>query len=374
MARRRRLPARSGSRGSQTSLMNRPTSSDLRYLDQIVGIQFPLNDARAYLRRHVGNDIGARLVEARRGETVGMVREVEIQHHDGESSWVRGVRLLANGRPASFFVPDHLVQIQPIHAGAIAHGRVLGQGDRVVLHVPVRGYLRFLPEIFQGEGPVQSRQITRTRNAELQRWRSSELPEEDGVEHVVDEDPLRRLLFVFQHSMSSVSDKIDRIVDLTDPLRCQDRLLPWLASWVGFELDESLPVHQQRELVRRAISLMRTRGTRAGIEEMVRVLTSAPVKIEERRRPGAVVLGSNALVGGRTPVERYERGEGPASYLVDPGRHAETSFFTLRLEPRERFRARFGERAPQVLRRIANVVSQERPTHVSFVIRFDERK
>lgn len=374
MARRRRLPARRGNRGSETSLMARPTSSDLRYLDQIVGIQFPLSAARPYLRRHLGNDIGWRLVEARRGETIGMVREVEIRHADGEQSFIRGVRMLANGMPASFFVPDHLVQIEPIHAGAIAHGRVLGHDDRIVLHVPVRGYLRFLPEIFQGEGPVQSRELTRTRAAELQRWRSGDLPEEDGIDVVVDEDPLRRLLFVFQHTMSTVTDKIDRIVDLTDPLRCEDKLLPWLASWVGFELDESLPVHQQRELVRRAISLMRTRGTRGGIEEMVRVLTSAPVKIEERRRPGAVVLGSNALVGGRTAVERYERGEGPGSYLVDPAAHSNTSFFTLRLEPRDRFRARFGERAPQVLRRIANVVSQERPTHVSFVIRFDERK
>lgn len=374
MARRRRLPARRGSRGSSTSLVARPTSSDLRYLDQIVSIQFPLSAARAFLRRHVGNHIGWRLVESRRGETVGMVREIEVRHHDGEVSWVRGARLLANGMPASFYVPDHLVQVKPVHAGAIAHGRLLGHEDQIILHVPVRGYLRFLPEIFQGEGPVQSRQVTRTRDAALQRWRSSELPVEQGIETEVDEDPLRRLLFVFQHTMNTVTERIDRIVLLTDPLRCEPKLLPWLASWVGFELDESLPVHQQRELVRRAIRLMRTRGTRAGIEEMVRVLTSAPVKVEERRRPGAMILGKNVLIGGRNVVERYERAEPPGHYLVDPHEHASTSYFTLRLEPRERFRARFGERAPQVLRRIANVVTQERPTHVNFVIRFDERK
>ncbi len=374
MARRRRLPARRGARGSTTSLVARPTSSDLRYLDRIVQIQFPLAAARVYLRRHVGNDIRWRLVEARRGEAVGVVREVEIRHADGEVSWVRGERQLANGMPASFFVPDHLVHVQPVHSGALSRGRVLSHDDVIMLHVPVRGYLRFLPEIFQGEGPVQSRQIARTRDTRLARWRGADLPEEHAVDEVVDEDPLRRFLFLFQHTMNTVTEKIDRIVDLTDPLRCEPKMLPWLASWVGFELDESLPVHQQRELVRRAIRLMRTRGTRAGMEEMVRVLTSAPVKIEERKRPGAAVLGKNALIGGRTVVERFERGEGPGSYLVDPARHASTSFFTLRLEPRERFRARFGERAPQVLRRIANVVSQERPTHVNFVIRFDERK
>lgn len=374
MARRRRLPARRGSRGPDTSLVARPASSDLRYLEQLVSIQFPLDAARGYLRRHIGNDIRWRLVEARRGETVGIIREVEVRHEDGERSFVTGSRRLANGAPASFFVPDHLVHTEPVHTGALAHGRLIGHADTIVLHVPVRGYLRFLPAIFQGSGPVQHRQITRTRDAALQRWRSSDLPEEHGTITEVDEDPLRRFLFITQHVMSTVTEKIDRMVDITDPLRCEPKLLPWLASWVGFELDESLPVHQQRELVRRAIRLMRTRGTRAGIEEMVRVLTSAPVKIEERKRPSAAVLGNNALVGGRNAVERFERGEGTGSYLVNPADHSNTSFFTLRLEPRERFRARFGERAPQVLRRITNVVSQERPTHVNFVIRFDERK
>ena len=57
-----------------------------------------------------------------------------------------------------------------------------------------------------------------------------------------------------------------------------------------------------------------------------------------------------------------------------PCSHAAGIRNLLRLEPRGRFAERFGERAPQVLRRIAKVVSQERPTHISFVIRFDERK
>ena len=86
------------------------------------------------------------------------------------------------------------------------------------------------------------------------------------------------------------------------------------------------------------------------------------------------MLGKNAIVGGRTAVERFQRNEPPGAYLVAPEAYSNTSFFTLRLEPRERFRARFGERASQVLRRICNVVSAERPTHVSFVIRFDERR
>ncbi|MEO1279677.1 MAG: hypothetical protein AAFV77_12040, partial [Planctomycetota bacterium] len=61
-----------------------------------------------------------------------------------------------------------------------------------------------------------------------------------------------------------------------------------------------------------------------------------------------------------------------AFYAYEPSEHRPTAFFTLRLERIDRFRARFGERAAQVLGRIVNVVGAERPTHVHFVIRFDD--
>ena len=68
-----------------------------------------------------------------------------------------------------------------------------------------------------------------------------------------DTDALRRFLFIYQHLMTSVVDRIEQIPSLIDPLTCDPKFLSWIASWVGFTLDESLPLHQQRELVRRAI-------------------------------------------------------------------------------------------------------------------------
>ena len=380
--RRRRLPVRRGSSSALPAHAYQPgehglvpyePATDLRYLETVVTIQFPIRAAMTYLQRNMANKITYRLVEVRRGEPVGAVRQVEILHaNSGQRTFIRGERVLANGEPASFYVPDHLVTVRANVIGASGRSKDLGTDDEIVLHVPVRGYLRFLPAIFQGEGPVQSREIIRARSAELQRWRGSELPDEFANELDPDEDPLRRYLFIYQHVMTTITNRIDRLVDLTDPMMCESKMLPWLASWVGFELDESLPIHQQRELVRRAIRLMRTRGTRIGIEEMVRVLTSAPVRVEERTLPAAAALGKAALVGGATIVERYRKGEPPGAYLMEPAARKPTSFFTLRLEPRERFQNRFGERAAAVLRRIVNVVSQEKPTHVSFTIRFDE--
>ena len=372
--RRRRLPARRGRRGGDALVPFEPRT-DLRYLEQVVVIQFPVRSAKAYLQRNMGNTVRFQLVEARRGEAIGMVRAVEIQHtNGGHRTWIYGERVLANGMPASFFVPDHLVQVRAVVEGASSRSKNLSVDDEIILYVPVRGYLRFLPEIFQGEGPVHTRTTTLTRTTEVQRYLGSDMHTVNATDLVVDEDPMRRFLFIFQHVMTSVTDRIDHIVDLTDPLVCEPKFLPWLASWVGFELNEALPVHQQRELVRRAIRLMRTRGTRLGIEEMVRVLTSAPVRVRERVRPMPAVLGKTVLISGRDVAERYQRHEPLGMYLLEPTERKDTSFFQLMLEPRQRFRNRFGERASQVLGRIVKVVSQERPSHVSFTITFDERR
>jgi phage tail-like protein len=370
--RRRRLPARRGN--ETTALVKREATSDLKHLEQVVTIRFPVRSARTYLQRAIGNSITLRLVEARRGEPVGIVRTVEVKHaNGGERTFIHGDRVLSNGEPASFFVPDHLVSLKARVEGAARVSKSLTLEDEIVLYVPIRGLLRFLPAVFQGEGAVSSRDIHRSRDTAIAKWGGG-LPEEQYSEWKLDEDPIRRFMFIFQHMLTTVTERIERIVDLTDPLLCDAKFLPWLASWVGFELDESLPVHQQRELVRRAIRLYRTRGTRAGIEEMVRVLTSAPVRIRERQKAGAAVLGKAVLVGGQDAVERYQRAEPPGAYLFEPKGRASTSFFTLMLEPRDRFRGRFGERASGVLKRIVHVVSQERPVHVAFTIQFDDRQ
>ena len=337
--RRRRVPVR----GEPGTVAVRRDASDLQYLEQVVSIRFPMAAAREYLARHLVNPIRVRLVDAQQGDVVGTVRSVEVVHLSGERTWVRAERRLADGAPAGAYAPAHLVTVHAQVEGARV--RSLTASDEVVLHVASHSPMRFLPQVFHGEGPMRA-----------------------GAEA----DPtLPRLLLMLQHVMSSVGDQIEGLPALTNPSEVDARLLPWLASWVGFDLDESLPAHQQRELVRRAIRLMRTRGTRAGIEEMVRVLTSAPVRIEERRPPAAMVLGRGHLGGGTLP-ERYAGGQSEGTYLSGPEPLPPTQFFTLRLEPRGRFAERFGERATQVLRRIVAIVSAERPSHLRFVVRFDE--
>jgi phage tail-like protein len=287
----------------------------------------------------------------------------------GDVIHIRAMRTFPDGRPASYFTPDDVVVVRAViftETGSAVPP--LQPRDRVVLHVPVRSYLRFLPGLYQGGSPTARLDVARADERSIRRWGArdqAELTQVTGASA----DQFRRFLLFFQHIMTTVTDRIDQIPALTDPLVADPKFLPWIASWVGFELDESLPLHEQRELVRRSIRLHRTRGTKAGVEEMIRVLTSAPVVVREHRKPQPAVVGALTLAGGKTVDDRYLRDEPPAFYLVKPER-ASTSFFALELESREMFRRRFGERAPAVLRRIAQVVTSEKPSQISFTIEF----
>lgn len=353
-------------RGSVTTA----TGGDYRYLEDTVRIGYPVRDAITYLNRHLGNPVGYRLVEALRGERPGCVRSAEIQPAvGGEPTYVRATRVLPDGTPASYFTPDDLVSVltevvTPDGRPAVS----LQSRDKIVLHIPVRGYLRYLPGLFQGAVPASRGDVVRADEVSARRWGATESPHSAEVQSF-NADGLRRFLFIFQHLMTTVTDKIDTIPSLIDPMTTDPRFLPWIASWVSFELDSSLPIHKQRDLTRRAIRLLRTRGTLAGVEEMIQVLTNAPVRVEELKKPNAFVLGRSTLAGGASVEERFVRSEPAGSFLLNEGRAA-TTFFALTLQPVEQFRQDFGERAPGVLRRIAQIVTNEKPSHITFTILF----
>ena len=348
------------------------STGDYAYLEQVVRIGFPVAEARVYLRRHLGNSVGYRLVEAIRGEEPGCVRAIEVVAQGGGVAVnVVAERTLPDGTPASYYTPADLVEIRA-RIDCEMGGPVppLQPRDKLVLHVPVSSYLRFLPGVFQGSGPTSSRQVVKATERSIRQWGGRD---EVALTEVAEQsaDAFRRFLFIFQHMMTTVTERIDGLPALTNPMVVDPKFLPWLASWVDFALDEALPLHQQRELVRRSIRLHRTRGTREGIAEMIRVLTSAPVVIDEHIRPKACVVGQMTLAGGRSIEERYLRAEPPGHFLLREGR-ASGTFFVLRLESQAAFRQRFGERAPAVLRRITQIVTREKPAHIVFTLKFDD--
>jgi phage tail-like protein len=347
-------------------------SGDYRYLEDVVRIRYPVRDARAYLNRHLGNRVQYELVEANRGEEVGEVREIRVEPHGGDAIVrVRSERRLPDGSPASFYAPDDMVET--VSVLVVEDGRplrALHPKDIIYLVVPVRSYLRFLPGIYRGAMPTRRRDVQPVSERSARQWGARGTERSTAVDSN-SADQFRRFLFIFQHLMTTVTDQIDDIPDLTDPLAADPDFLPWIASWVAFPLDEDLPLHRQRELVRRSISLYRARGTVVGITEMIRVLTGADVRIVERKRPLTASMGMMRLAGGRSAAERYRNAEPPATFVIDPIRSS-TTFFVVTLEDHKSFKERFGERAETEIRRIVQIVSTERPAHVTFTIEFED--
>ncbi len=347
-------------------------SGDYRYLEDVVRIRYPVRDARAYLNRHLGNRVQYELVESKRGEEIGEIREIRVEPHGGDATvHVRSERRLPDGSPASFYAPDNMVEtvtLLEVEGGRPL--RPLHPRDKIFLVVPVRSYLRFLPGIYRGAMPTRRRDVQPVSERSARQWGARGEQRTTAVD-ANSADQFRRFLFIFQHLMTTVTDQIDDIPDLTDPLAADPDFLPWIASWVAFPLDEDLPLHRQRELVRRSISLYRARGTVVGITEMIRVLTGADVHIVERKRPKSATMGTMVLAGGRSASERYRHNEPAATFIVEPAR-SNTTFFVVTLEDHESFRERFGERAETEIRRIVQIVSNERPAHVTFTIEFED--
>ncbi len=341
-----------------------------RSIADVVRTGYPIRAARTYIRRHLGNPIQIQLVEIQRGEEQGCVREAEIVSVDGGPRvYIRMLKTLPDGSPASFFAPKELVQSRiQITVEGEAGIPALRTSDTIVLHVPVHSYLRFLPTLYRANSSTIRRDVQQVSELEQRQLMMRNQVTTSRV-NVDEADQFQRFLFLFQHVMTSVIDRVDEMPDLTDPLRVERKFLPWLASWVNFPLDESLPLHMQRELVRRSIRLNRMRGTRSGLSEMIRILTSTPVVIEERTKPKACVLGQMTLAGGKNIANRFHYREPPGCYVMPPDRKAQ-SFFILELEPKYLFIRRFGDRAGDILLRIVQIVSQEMPAHIAFTIRF----
>ena len=66
-----------------------------------------------------------------------------------------------------------------------------------------------------------------------------------------------------------------------DPWLTPRDFLPWLASWVGLELDETWPESRQRAMVAAIARLHRDRGTHRGLVDYLQLLTGGEVELTE---------------------------------------------------------------------------------------------
>ncbi len=83
-----------------------------------------------------------------------------------------------------------------------------------------------------------------------------------------------------------------------DPRLTPPDFLPWLASWVGIELDETWPDGRQRAMVAAAARLHSDRGTHRGLVDYLKLLTGGEIELIESggtrwsAEPGATPPGA----------------------------------------------------------------------------------
>jgi len=139
---------------------------------------------------------------------------------------------------------------------------------------------------------------------------------------------------------------VDCLEYYLDPWLTPQDFLPWLAGWVGVELDERWPLHRARAVVANAARMQLRRGTKRSLMAMVRLITGGEVEVHESgaaswsQRPGADPPGSAA-----PRLHVVVRVRDPASVDV-PGleraiRDAHPAHLSCRIEVRASDRADF---------------------------------
>jgi phage tail-like protein len=174
-----------------------------------------------------------------------------------------------------------------------------------------------------------------------------------------EEDELMgRFLMLFESFWEPISGQIDHVPVYFDPRMTQPELLPWLASWIGLNLDERWPESSRRRLLSSAVALFRKRGTRRGLQEYLEVFTGRKPQIVEQGANN-MRLGSDARLG---PSVALGTSNQPHTFTV-----------IMRLPPASAS-ADEAERAKQEAERrrmIEVIINAEKPAHTDYTLRIE---
>lgn len=118
-------------------------------------------------------------------------------------------------------------------------------------------------------------------------------------------DPfLGRFLRIPESIFAQIEGILDALPHYFDPRTAPEEFLPWLAGWVGEELDENWPPARRRALIARAAALYRWRGTRRGLREHISLYTGRTPLIVENF--DGLRLGQDAALGLNTRLGQLQ--------------------------------------------------------------------
>ncbi|MGB6300596.1 MAG: phage tail protein [Rivularia sp. (in: cyanobacteria)] len=90
-------------------------------------------------------------------------------------------------------------------------------------------------------------------------------------------DFIGRLMKIFEQAYQPVINNFSAMWANLDPLTAPQKLLPFLAYWVGWEINGAWDLDKQRRLIRHALKLYRWRGTRKGLRLYLHLYTELPL-------------------------------------------------------------------------------------------------
>lgn len=125
-------------------------------------------------------------------------------------------------------------------------------------------------------------------------------------------DFIGRFLNIFEQTFEPAVAILQSMYAYLDPITAPKALLPFLAHWVGWESIPGLDLENQRHLIRNAIKIYQTRGTKEGLRYYLHLYTNLPldenlqesdkhISIEEPHGKGFVLgeshLGRDTVLG-----------------------------------------------------------------------------
>ena len=127
------------------------------------------------------------------------------------------------------------------------------------------------------------------------------LPEVHG-----EDDLMQRLTQAFEEVLDPLFATLDGLASTFDPALADSQTLDLLAGWLGFEIDERLPVEVRRRFVGSLPQLARMQGTRGGLELALNLhFPDLPVRVEDPGRVAFSVRGEDLPPTSPGPVIVY---------------------------------------------------------------------
>jgi len=97
---------------------------------------------------------------------------------------------------------------------------------------------------------------------------------------MVSHDFFRRFVSIFQELGDTLLDDADNIDNIVDVTVAPPEFVRWMGSWIASApIDAELPEELQRRMVQSAARTLTLRGTKAGLQEFLELLSGGPAEV-----------------------------------------------------------------------------------------------